>query len=130
VTIAVTGKQKDLYAGTSAEASIIVSQREGVLSIASRALQTDGDTTYVDQVVDGKTVHTTVEIGEAFGMTTEVLSGLTEGDVVELPGFTTPTGGGGTEGGGNQEFPGGGQLPGGGQFPAGGTGQPPAGVGP
>jgi RND family efflux transporter MFP subunit len=120
VTIAVTGDQEDLYAGTTAEASIIVSQREGVLTVPSRALQSDGDTTYVEKVVDGETVRTTVEIGEAFGMTTEVTSGLAEGDVVQIPGFTAPAGGGNGENGDNPEFPGGGQLPGGGQPPAGG----------
>lgn len=127
VAIAVTGNQKDLYAGTTAEASIIVSQREGVLTVASRALRTDGDTTYVEKIAGGETERTTVEVGEAFGMTTEVTAGLVEGDVVEVPGFTPPTGGGNGE---NQELPGGGQfpggeLPGGGQFPGG--GQPPIG---
>jgi macrolide-specific efflux system membrane fusion protein len=117
VTIAITGAQKHLYAGTSADASIIVSQRDGVLVVPSRALQSDGDTTYVEKVVDGENVKTTVEIGETFGATTEVLSGLAEGDVVEIPGFTAPSGGGNEERG---EFPGGqfpGGGPGGGQFP-------------
>jgi RND family efflux transporter MFP subunit len=118
VTIAVTGAQHDLYAGTSADASIIVSQREGVLVVPSRALQSDGDTTYVDKVVGGETVKTTVAIGEAFGATTEVLSGLAEGDTVEIPGFTRPTDRG--DNGENGQLPGGGTFPGGG--PVGGPG--------
>ena len=100
VTITVTGKRDDLYAGTSADASIIVKQIEDVLTVPSRALKTDGDTTYVLKVVDGKTVRTTVEIGTTYGMSTEVTKGLQDGDVVEIPGFTRPTGGGGT---GNQQ---------------------------
>jgi RND family efflux transporter MFP subunit len=112
VTIAVTGAQKDLYAGTSADASIIISQRDGVLVVPSRALQSDGDTTYVEKVVGETTVKTTVVTGEASGATTEVVSGLAEGDVVEIPAFSAPSGGGGT--GERGEFPGGGQFPGGG----------------
>jgi macrolide-specific efflux system membrane fusion protein len=114
VTIEVTGKRKDLYAGTSADASIVVKQVEDVLTVPSRALQTDGDTTYVMKVVDGKSVKTTVETGTTYGMSTEVTSGLEDGDEVEIPGFTAPSGGGGT----NQER----QMPGFGnmQMPAGG----------
>jgi multidrug efflux pump subunit AcrA (membrane-fusion protein) len=119
VTIAVTGSPEDLYAGTSAEVSIIVKQTEGVLTVPSRALTTEDDATYVTKLVDGEGVKTEVETGTAYGMTTEVVSGLAEGDVVEIPGFTRPTGGG--EGGDQQQMPdfGGGQLPdfGGGQLP-------------
>jgi macrolide-specific efflux system membrane fusion protein len=124
VTIEVTGKKSDLYAGTSADASIIVSQREGVLVVPSRALQTDGDTTYVDKVVGDTTVKTTVELGQTYGANTEVVSGLADGDVVQLPGFTLPSGGGNGDRGelpGGTFFqdggPGGGQLPGGGGGP-------------
>lgn len=120
VTIAVTGSRDDLYAGTTADATVIVSQEPDVLTVSTQALQSDGDTTYVDQVVDGATVRTDVEVGETYGMTTEVTSGLVEGDVVEVPGFTAGGGGGGNTGGGQQQ-----------QFPGGGTGdfQPPAGFG-
>lgn len=121
VTIEVTGKQENLYAGTSADASIIVKQTEGVLTVSSRALSTEDDKTYVEKVVDGATVRTEVEIGATYGMSTEVLSGLEEGDVVELPAVESPRGGGG---GGDDRprggFPGGGRIPEGG-FPGGGA---------
>jgi RND family efflux transporter MFP subunit len=70
VTIEVTGRRKDLYAGTSADASIVVKQVEDVLTVPSRALQTDGDTTYVMKIVDGESVKTTVETGTTYGMST------------------------------------------------------------
>jgi macrolide-specific efflux system membrane fusion protein len=110
VTIAVTGRQKNLYAGVSATASIIVKQVPDVLTVASRALSTEGGKTYVTKVVDGEEVRTEVETGQVYGMSTEITKGLEEGDEVVVPGFTLPTGGGSGEQG---------QLPGGGQFPGG-----------
>jgi multidrug efflux pump subunit AcrA (membrane-fusion protein) len=94
VTISVTGTRKDLYAGTSADASIIVKQVADVLTVPSRALRTSDGTTYVTKLVDGKSVKTTVVTGTTYGMSTEVTQGLKAGDVVEIPGFTRSTGGG------------------------------------
>lgn len=108
VTIEVTGKQKDLYAGVSVTASIVVKQVPDVLTVPSRALSTEDDKTYVTKVVGGKEVRTEVEIGAAYGMSTEVTSGLEEGDEVVVPGFVVPTGDGEPQQG---QFPGGGQLP-------------------
>lgn len=127
VTIQVTGQPEDLYAGTSADVSIIVKQTDGVLTVPSRALTTEDDATYVTKIVDGEEVKTEVETGTAYGMSTEVVSGLAEGDVVEIPGFSAPTGGGGGDEqqqmpdfGGEMPSFGGGQMPGGGgAFPGG-----------
>lgn len=118
VTIAVTGTQDGLYAGTTADATVIVSQEPDVLTVSTPALQSDGDATYVEKVVDGTSERTDIEIGDTYGMTTEVLSGLEEGDVVEVPGFTR---GSGADDSGNS----GNQLPGG-DF----QGGPPAGFDP
>lgn len=123
VTVTVTGTRDDLYSGTSADATITVSQTPDVLTVSTPAVQTDGDTTYVDLVTDeatGATTRTEIEIGETYGMSTEVVSGLSEGDVVSVPGFAR-TGGG--EGGGGQQM----ELPEGftppeGGFPGGGAG--------
>lgn len=129
VTIKVTGKRTDLYAGTSATASIVVKQVPGVLVVPSRALRSSGDTTYVLKMVGGTATRTTVEVGQAYGAQTEVLSGLSSGDTVQVPGFTRPsgTGSGGTRSGNQQGgFPGGGTPPDGGfggGFPGGSTGR-------
>jgi macrolide-specific efflux system membrane fusion protein len=123
VTIKVTGRRDDLYSGTSATASIIVSQRSDVLTVPSQAVKMSSDgTTYVDKMVNGAKVKTTVTIGEVHGTQTEVVSGLAEGDTVEVPGFRMPTGAGSGRGGTDQQFPGGGTggFPGG--FPGGGAG--------
>ncbi|WP_232680498.1 efflux RND transporter periplasmic adaptor subunit, partial [Nocardioides sp. R-C-SC26] len=128
VTVEVTGRRDDLYAGTDAEASVIVSQTADVLTVSTPAVQSDDEGTYVD-LVDGESVErVAVETGETYGMTTEVLAGLEEGDVVEVPGFSRPVGSGsGGEGQGQMpSFPGGGvggempQPPTGGGFPGGG----------
>lgn len=122
VTIDVTGERDDIYAGSSATVSIVVEERENVLTVPAMALHTEGDTTYVNKVVDGKTTRTDVQVGDTFGAQTEIVSGLAEGDQVEVA-VAGPTGGsGGSEnGGGENVFPGGGGFaPGGG--PGGGPG--------
>jgi macrolide-specific efflux system membrane fusion protein len=100
VEIAVTGAQTDLYAGTSATASIIVKQVSNVLTVASRAIQTDtsggSQSTYVMKIVDGKAVKTPVTTGTVYGATTEIKSGLADGDTVQIPGISTSSGGSGS----------------------------------
>lgn len=118
ITLDVTGERDDIYAGSSATVSIVVEERENVLTIPAMALHTEGDTTYVNKVVDGKAVRTDVKVGETFGMQTEITSGLAEGDQVQVA-VAAPTGGTGNnnqDGGGENVFPGGG----GGMFPGGG----------
>lgn len=84
VTVAVTGERDDLYAGTAATVTIVVAERENVLTVPSMALHTEGDDTFVYKMVGGERVRTAVEVGEAFGPQTEVVSGLAEGDEVEV----------------------------------------------
>jgi macrolide-specific efflux system membrane fusion protein len=124
VIVTLTGKQDGIYAGTSADVAITVSSRDDVLTVPTAALTTSGDTTYVDKVTDGATKKTKVEIGETYGPTTEIVSGLKAGDTVSytreirMPGGGT---GGGTFPGGGELPPGfeGGTFPGGGSFPGG-----------
>lgn len=94
VTVEVTGRRTDLYAGVSATATIVVKQRDGVLTVPSRALTTEDGTTYATVVDGDEETEVEVEIGEAYGMDTEVLSGLEEGDTVVLPTLRLPGGSG------------------------------------
>ena len=127
VTIEVTGKQQDLYAGVSATVSIVVKQIPDVLTVATNALSTEDGKTYVTKLVDGKEVKTEVETGETYGMATEVTSGIEEGDEIVVQGFRAPSGGSGEQQQGG--FPGGGEMPdfsqmgGGGGMPMGGPAQ-------
>ena len=120
VTVDVTGTATGLYAGSTASLEITVEQATDVLAVSTQALHSDGDRTFV-YVVDGtKRTKRVVEVGETYGMQTEVLSGLEEGDVVELVSFTAPRGSGNDPGGTNVKIPDsgfGGNLPGGGQGP-------------
>ena len=119
VTVTVTGAQAKLYAGTSATVSIITKQVSNVLAVPSLALHTSGSTTYVEKLVDGKQVRTTVKVGDTYGSNTEITSGLKAGDKVVLVTLKLPTGNG-NNGNGNNRFPGGGE----GNFPGGGGGPP------
>ncbi|WP_377321735.1 efflux RND transporter periplasmic adaptor subunit [Pimelobacter simplex] len=101
VTVTVTDRRDDLFGGTSADLSIVVSSRPDVLTVDSRAVRTDGEQTYVEKVTDaatGATTRTDVELGETSGLVTEVLSGLKAGDVVSVPSFSGPGRGGGGAG--------------------------------
>lgn len=128
VTVAVTGTHDDVYAGSSATVSIIVAERADVLTVPTQAIHGEGGDTYVYKVVDGTRVRTAVKIGVAYGPQTEIVSGLAEGDEVELAGFVRHPGGDSGGNGGNggkggqvgvdegpQLAPGGGMMPGGGK---------------
>lgn len=122
VTVSITGAQKDLYSGTTADVSIIVKQIEDVLTVPSQALTTTGDKTYVTLVDGSSTKKTAVTVGETYGMSTQITKGLAEGDKVQIAAVGRARTTGSTGSGGQQEggFPGGGT--GGGGFPGGGTG--------
>lgn len=121
VTVRITGTQKGLYAGTSAEVSIVVKQVEDVLTVPTQALTTTGGTTYVQKVDGSSTTRTAVTVGETYGMSTEITKGLAAGDTIQVttPGRTRTSG---SSRSGQQEggFPGGGAPPSGGGMPAGG----------
>lgn len=107
VTIDVTGEREDVYAGSSADVSIVVEERQDVLTVPAMALHTSGGTTYVNKIVDGKATRTDVKVGDSFGARTEITSGLKEGDQVEVA-VVAPSGGGGENGRTGGVFPGGG----------------------
>jgi len=123
VTVDVTGEQKTIYAGSSATVAITVAERQNVLTVPAMALHTSGSATYVNKMVDGKAVRTDVEVGDTFGAQTEIRSGLTEGEQVEVA-VVAPSGGNGGNGGNNGRtgvFPGGGGKFGPGGFQGGGN---------
>lgn len=90
VVIDVTGSPTGLFAGASADVTLLISQLSNVLTVPTLALHTVNGKTVVYQHVGGKRVTTTVVVGTAYGATTQILSGLTTGDEVEI---TFPGGG-------------------------------------
>ena len=114
VVIDVTGNPTGLYAGATADVSIIVKQLNDVTEVPTGAISygTNGQAT-VTKVVNGSHVVTNVTVGAAENGETQITSGVTSGDKVlerEIT-FKAPGGGvGGILGGGTgttRRFPGG-----------------------
>ncbi len=125
VVIDVTGTPSGLYAGSTADVSIIVKQLNNVVEVPTAAINysSSGQTT-VTQVKAGKDVTTSVTLGQAASGETQITGGVTSGDqVVERVVKFTGVPGGGSRTGGLGGFGGaGGGFGGTGRFPAGGFG--------
>jgi macrolide-specific efflux system membrane fusion protein len=119
VVIDVTGKVADVYAGSSADVSIVVKQLQDVLTVPTAAISNSNGKSTVTVVKNGKQHSTVVTIGAVYGPRTQITKGISAGDQVlvqtaRFGGTTTGRtgqqggfGGGGFGGGGF----GGGQLP-------------------
>jgi HlyD family secretion protein len=82
--ITVDDARGDLLPNTNVTVTVTTSQRFNVLSVPREALHTEGTSDFVYRVVQGKLVRTPVQIG-AFNLTrVEIMSGLTEKDMVAL----------------------------------------------
>jgi hypothetical protein len=134
VKIAVTGSPSGMHDGADVTATLIYTQLSDVVVIPSTAVhRASTGERYVDKVVDGKTVQTTVEVGISSGLQTQIVSGLAAGDQIVVPQLQLSGSGSGGRGGsstggevpggfrGGGEFTGrGGSSTGGGGFPGGG----------
>lgn len=103
-TIALTAPPSTVRVGQTASITITTATKDGVLSVPTSAISTDGTQPYVMKVTDGKESRVDVTTGMTGTTGTEITSGLKEGDEVLLSntGATTPAAG----------------LPGAGQSPA------------
>jgi len=127
VVIDVTGDPTGLYAGSTADVSIIVKQLNDVVEVPTAAITynaTSGQAT-VTEVKNGKDVTVDVTVGQAADGETQITSGLSSGDsiverVFKFTGGAGRTGGAGITGGftrgGAGGFGGGGFTGGGGGF--------------
>lgn len=82
--ITVDDAQEELLPNTNVTVTVTVSQRFNVLSVPREALHTEGASDYVYRIVQGKLVRTPVQVGVLNLTRVEVLSGLSEKDVVAL----------------------------------------------
>ncbi len=105
VVINLSGTHTGLYSGTTASAVVTTGTYDNVLTIPTAAITTVNKKTVVT-VVDssGATTVTEVEIGRVFGDATEITSGLSAGDTVQITyrptsTSTTSSGSGGGFGG-------------------------------
>lgn len=131
VVVTITGSPEGLYAGMSAEVSIVYHQLNNVLQVSSLAISRSGDTQSVQLVAGTGTETREVTTGVTAGGQTQILTGLSSGDEVQITVPAAVGGGGGMPGGGSGGgfqrggFPGrGGGLPSGssgGGFPGGGA---------
>ncbi|MBE3013580.1 biotin/lipoyl-binding protein [Microbispora sp. NEAU-D428] len=102
VTISLTDVPSTVRLGQTATAQVTVGKADDVLTVASSAVTTAGGQTTVTVLENGKQVVKRVEAGLKGDTTTEIKSGLQEGDQVVRPQASTTGGGGGIQ------FPGGG----------------------
>jgi multidrug efflux pump subunit AcrA (membrane-fusion protein) len=100
VVIDVTGTPTGLYAGSTADVSIVVKQLNNVTEVPTAAISynTSGQAT-VTKVVNGSHVVTPVTVGSAASGETQITGGVKSGDKV-LEETITFKGGTGTAGGG------------------------------
>jgi multidrug efflux pump subunit AcrA (membrane-fusion protein) len=130
VVIDVTGSPSGLYAGATANISIVVKEVQNALEVPTAAIEFSNGNTTVTVINGGAQTTRTVSLGTASGGYTQVLSGLRAGDkvlerIVTISGSGSGNGGRGGFGGGfvgggfgGGGFSGGGLPPGG--FPGGG----------
>jgi macrolide-specific efflux system membrane fusion protein len=88
-------------------ATVVIASKQGVLTVPNLAIRTTQGRRYLQLLKDGEAIDTDVVFGIANDTTTEVVSGVAEGDLVVLPaaratGTARPGAGGGgfTQGGG------------------------------
>jgi hypothetical protein len=118
VVITVTGSPAGLYAGSSAAVTITYKQLTNVLVVPTLAVSRSSGTPTVTVVRNGVTSQQAITTGLSSGESTQVLTGLTANDSVQVA-ITPRTSGGGT--GSGRTFGGGGGGTGGG-FGGGGFG--------
>lgn len=103
-TLTVTSPTDDLRSGLSAGIQVVIGEASGALSVPTAAVSGTGANRTVTVVkADGTAVRTPVTVGLEGDSTDQILSGLTEGERVQLT-VVSSTGSGGFPGG---AFPGG-----------------------
>ena len=99
VVVNVTGNPAGLYAGASADVSIIVKQLNNVVEVPTNAISyTSSGQATVTQVLNGSHVVKNVTVGAAESGETQILSGVHAGDKVLEREVTFKAPGGGTGG--------------------------------
>jgi len=127
-TIALDGDVSKLRTGQTANISVVVARAENALQVPSAAVTGTGATASVRVLVDGAEQRRTVTAGVVGDQTTEITSGLAEGDEIVVGTTATGSTSSGTAGGGRSGatagLSGGATGGGGGMAPGGGGGFP------
>lgn len=110
VTISITGDGAGLHDGISLTTSIVIERRLDVLTVPAAAISSSEEGSSVQLVnEDGSTTQVQVETGQTNGDLTEIISGLAEGDEVELTVFTPGEGNQDQDSSRDRGFPGDGE---------------------
>jgi HlyD family secretion protein len=72
-------------AGMTGTATVIIASKQGVLTVPNLAIRTTAGRRYLQVLKDGEAVDTDAVFGISNDTTTEVVSGVAEGDLVVLP---------------------------------------------
>ncbi|MFI6579894.1 efflux RND transporter periplasmic adaptor subunit [Embleya sp. NPDC050493] len=125
-TIALEGDVSALRTGQTANISVVVAEADNTLQVPSAAVTGTGATASVRVLVDGVEQRRTVTAGVVGDQTTQIVSGLAEGDEIVI-GTVAATGGAGSTSGRSGQSTRGGTAGGGlpapgiGNFPGGGA---------
>jgi multidrug efflux pump subunit AcrA (membrane-fusion protein) len=92
VTIAVDDPPSNVKIGMTADVSVITASKTGVLEVPSAAVTTTGTTSTVTLLQGGKQTTKTVVLGLVGSSTTQILSGVSAGQVLVEPTATTSSG--------------------------------------
>lgn len=91
VTVTINPGEVPVKIGMTANANIVVVQKDNVLLVPNRAVRASGSKRYVTvQKADGRTEEVEVKLGMANDLETEVISGLSEGQPVFISGAQVP----------------------------------------
>ena len=91
VTVALENAPSDLKPGETANVEVIVAEADNALYLPSTAITTRGGTSSVTAVVDGKQQTVAVGVGVVGTSTTQITSGLSEGEEVVLASTNSST---------------------------------------
>ena len=86
VTVTISGEPPGISPGVTADADITLLQKSQVLTVPSAAVHTKGTRTFVYQLVGGRSVSQDVRVGAVGTNLTQIVSGLSAGATVLVPG--------------------------------------------
>ncbi len=86
VTVMITGQPPAISPGVTADADITLMQKSHVLTVPSAAVHKSGTRTFVYELANGRSVSHDVRVGAVGSDVTQIVSGLSAGTKVVVPG--------------------------------------------
>ena len=84
VTVAINNPTLELLTNMSADVKIIISEKDQVLLVPSNAVQDTNGTSIIQVIKNGKTARVPVQVGLSNDTQTEIISGLSQNDMVAV----------------------------------------------